>query len=56
MAGKKLTFVNTSNVYEAWFAIYGPIHAEDSSYSLNAYTSVTFLSDGTRWWIIGEYS
>jgi hypothetical protein len=55
MAGKSITFVSTNTFYEAWFSIYGPIYVNDTYFTLNAYASVTFLSDGTRWWITSYY-
>ena len=55
MIGKSITFVSTNTFYEAWFTIYGPIYVSDTQFTLNAYASVTFLSDGTRWWITSYY-
>lgn len=56
MVGESLTFVTTNSSYESNFAISGPIDISDSSYSLTIPSSVTFLSDGTRWWVTNSNS
>ncbi len=55
MVGRELTFVNVSNVYEAWFSINGPIHG-GSSYSLAGYHTLKILCDGTSWWVTATFS
>lgn len=55
MSGQSLTFVLTSPLYEASFTIAGPIWISDSTFGLNAPSSVTFLSDGNRWWITNYF-
>lgn len=56
MSGQSLTFVVTSSSYESGFSIEGPIWLSDTSFSLNSPSSVTFLSNGSRWWITSYFA
>ena len=56
MNGQSLTFVMTNSNFEASFSIQGPIWISDSTYNLTQPASVTFLSDGNRWWITSAFT
>ena len=56
MNGQSLTFVMTNSNFEASFSIQGPIWISDTSYDLTQPASVTFLSDGIRWWITSAFT
>ena len=51
MQGKSMTFINVSGNYEGQFILNGPFN-NASTYNINlAGDSVTFMSDGTTYWI-----
>lgn len=54
MEGRELTFSNVTDVYEAWFTVYGPIE-DGSSFSLSGHSTVKLLCDGEKWWVTSYY-
>lgn len=56
MSGHSITFTYVTNNGESQITLNGVIGLSDSSFSMNNPSSVTFLSDGTTWWITANFS
>ncbi len=48
MENRELTFIVTTQVYESWFTINGPLTG-GGSFTLSGLSAVKLISDGTNW-------
>ena len=56
MSGHSITFTYVTFNSESGITLNGTIGLSDTTFSMNYPQSVTFLSDGSTWWITAAFS